>query len=222
MSTTESPSIAERVAGLRAGLADQLPPDVAAIFATEQAHLQQSGIPADVAEVGTALPDGALLDAQANPTSIADQRHGRPAVVVFYRGEWCPYCNLALRAYQEQLLPTLAGRGIELIAISPEKPDNSLTMTEKNELAFTVLSDPGNQMASKLGILTAPTEDARAAQISLGVDLAKRNADGTYGVPMPTVLIVDAEGVIRWIDVHPNYATRTETAQILAALGTVG
>ena len=218
MSTRESPSIAQRVVDLRAGFADQLPHDVAAKFAAEQAGLDRAGLPAGVAEAGTPLPDGELLDVHGNPTSLADQRHGRPAVVVFYRGEWCPYCNLTLRAYQEQLAPVVADRGVELIAISPEKPDASLTMTEKNELAFTVVSDPGNQIATKLGILTAPTEEVRAIQRTLGLDLAERNADRTYGIPMPTVLIVDAEGVIRWIDVHPNYTARTETPEILAAL----
>ncbi|HZC90678.1 MAG TPA: peroxiredoxin-like family protein [Mycobacterium sp.] len=218
MSTTESPSIAARVAELQAGLGDHLPAEVAATFAGELTRLDQAGIPAGVAGAGAMVPDGDLLDAHGNPTSLADQRHGRPAVVVFYRGAWCPYCNLALRAYQEQLVPTLAERGIELIAVSPQKPDGSLSMAETNELTFTVVSDPGNQIAAALGILTAPTEDARGAQRTLGVDLAAINADGSYGIPMPTVLILDRDGVIRWIDVHPNYTTRTESADILAAL----
>jgi peroxiredoxin len=91
-------------------------------------------------------------------------------------------------------------------------------MAETNELTFTVVSDPGNQIAAALGIVTAPTKGARDAQHTLGLDLAEFNADGTYGLPMPTVLILDRDGVIRWIDVHPNYTTRTESADILAAL----
>lgn len=73
-------------------------------------------------------------------------------------------------------------------------------------------------MAAALGVLTAPTNDARAAQRARGLDLAEANADGTHGVPMPTVAIVDNAGIIRWIDVHPNYTTRTEVADIVAAL----
>jgi alkyl hydroperoxide reductase subunit AhpC len=69
-----------------------------------------------------------------------------------------------------------------------------------------------------LGVLTAPTDDAGAAQRTLGLDLSEANADGTNGLPMPTVLIVDSSGIIRWIDVHPNYATRTEVADIVDAL----
>ena len=139
-------------------------------------------------------------------------------MVVLYRGAWCPYCNLTLRAYQEDLVPQLTPLEIPLLAISPQKPDGSLSTREKNELSFTVLSDPGNQIAAALGVLTAPIEDARAAQRTLGLDLSEANADGTHGLPMPTVVIVDGAGIIRWINVHPDYTTRTEVADILDAL----
>ncbi|WIX83199.1 peroxiredoxin-like family protein [Amycolatopsis carbonis] len=216
--TTINTTIAERVEVLQAGMAGQLPADVATAFGDEQAGLVAAGMPAGVLSAGAAMPDGDLLDAHGTATTLAAARAGKPAVVVTYRGAWCPFCNVALRAYQEQLVPALAGRGVELVAVSPQKPDGSLTMAEKNELTFTVLSDPGNQIAAGLGVLTAPTDEVRAAQQSLGLDLADLNADGTRGIPMPTVVLVDAEGTIRWIDVHPDYTTRTETSAIVAAL----
>lgn len=222
MLTTESASIASRVARLQSQLASQFPEEAAAVFADEQAQLDRAGVPAGVAEAGTPLPDGKLLDVRGRSTTLADERGGRPAVVVFYRGAWCPYCNLTLRAYQEQLLPSLAERDIALIAVSPQKPDGSLTIAQANELTFTVVSDPGNQIAAGLGILTEPDERAQGAQRALGLDLAEHNADGSPVLPMPTVLIVDAEGVIRWIDAHPNYATRSEPEAILAALLVLG
>jgi peroxiredoxin len=137
---------------------------------------------------------------------------------VFYRGGWCPYCNISLRAYQAQLVPALADRGVSLVAVSPQAPDGSLSTKETKELTFTVLSDPGNQIARQLGILTAPSDGARAAQLELGLDLTQVNADGTTRLPMPTVLIADVGGVIRWIDVHPDYTTRTEPGQVLEAV----
>jgi peroxiredoxin len=154
-------------------------------------------------------------------TSLAAARDGKPAVVVFYRGAWCPYCNLTLRAYQQELVPALAGRGVPLIAVSPQRPDGSLSMQEANELTFAALSDPGNKLAAALGILTAPAEDTVAAQASLGLDLAEVNADGTRTLPMPTAVVLDDAGVIRWIDVHPDYTTRSEVGQILTALEAV-
>ena len=80
-----------------------------------------------------------------------------------------------------------------------------------------MLSDAGNTIAGKLGVLTEATEEAKASQAALGLDVAASNADGTAVVPMPTTVIVDGSGLIRWIDVHPDYVTRSEPAEVLAA-----
>ena len=130
--------------------------------------------PAGVVEVGTLMPDGDLLDVNGKPTTLAVTRAGRPAVVVFYRGEWCPYCNLALRAYQAKLVPELDRRGAVLIAISPQRPDGALALKEKDELTFAVLSDPGNQIGGRLGILMTQTDEVRAAQATLGADVCRK------------------------------------------------
>jgi peroxiredoxin len=211
-------TIAEQVASLHRASAGQLPAEVAEAFAAEQRDLAAAGHPSGVAEPGSRLPDGELLDVAGEPATLAETLGGKPAVIVFYRGGWCPYCNIALRTYQAQLVPALAGRGVSLIAISPQTPDGSLSTKESKELTFTVLSDPGNQIAGQLGILTAPSDGTRAAQLQLGLDLTQVNADGTTALPMPTVVIADADGVIRWIDVHLDYTTRTEPGQILQAV----
>ena len=218
--TTTEPTLAEQITGLEAGLAAQAPLELLAPFATEQATLDAAGLPAGIPATGESMPDGKLVDVHGQPTTLEQARAGRAAVVVFYRGAWCPYCNLTLRAYEHQLVPALTTHGVPLIAISPQTSDGSLTMQQTNELTYTVLSDPGNQIAGQLGILTAASDEARASQAALGIDVAAANADGTETVPMPTVVVVDAAGVIRWIDVHPNYGTRTEPARILEALAT--
>jgi peroxiredoxin len=213
-----SQTIADQVSALHEQMAGHAPEGVLEALRSEQAALNAGGIPAGIPGPGRPLPDGDLLDARGNPTTLAAIRQDRPAVVVFYRGAWCPYCNITLRAYQAELAPELTRRGVELIAISPQKPDGSLSMQETNNLTFTVLSDPGNQIAGRLGILTAPSDAATEAQASMGLDVAEHNADATRTIPMPTVIVVDADGVIRWIDVHPNYTTRTEADQIVSAV----
>jgi peroxiredoxin len=215
---TTTSTIAEQVADHHQASAGQLPAGIAEAFAAEQRALAAAGDPSGVPQPGTRLPDGDLLDVAGQPTSLAGTLAGRPAVIVFYRGGWCPYCNIALRTYQAQLVPALDQRGITLVAVSPQTPDGSLSAKQTKELTFTVLSDPGNQIAGQLGILTAPSDGVRAAQLQLGLDLTEVNADRTTGLPMPTVIIADAAGVIRWIDVHRDYTTRTEPGQILQAI----
>lgn len=182
----------------------------------------EQGSTASVAEVGTPMPDGALLDTASQQASLAAARGEQPAVVVFYRGSWCPYCNLTLRTYQTDLVPELERRGVRLVAISPQTPDGSITITEAQELTFTVLSGKGSTVAAQLGILTGLGEGAQSAGKSLGLDVAASNADGTAAIPMPTTVVVDAGGTIRWFDVHPNFLTRSEVPDILAAVDALG
>jgi peroxiredoxin len=211
-------TIAGQVADMRANPRRPLPADVTAAFGRWVAQLTKAGVPAGAAKPGTVIPDVPMLDAHGTPTSLRAATAAAPAVIVFYRGVWCPYCNLTLRAYRDQLHPALTKRGIGLIAVSPQKPDGSLTAQETHGLQFPVLTDAGNALARQLGILLpARTPELRAAQEKLGTDLHAVNADGTENLPMPTVALVDAEHRIRWIDIHPDYTTRTEVADILAA-----
>jgi peroxiredoxin len=214
-------TIADQVRHLAETMAAQPPNEVMGAFTREQAHLAAKGTPAGVIAVGATLPDAELLDPHGATTSLYAALSDRLSVLVFYRGAWCPYCNITLNTYQAELVPKLARRHVGLVAVSPQSPDGSLSTREKHELTFTVLSDPGNQIARAVGILTAPADEARAAQLQLGLDLTAVNADGTTGLPMPTTIIVDADRVVRWIDVHPDYTTRSEPEQILAALDTL-
>ncbi|WP_227999744.1 peroxiredoxin-like family protein [Mycolicibacterium sp. P1-5] len=222
MSTTEPVTIAAQIARLQHGMAGHLPAEAVEAFTADQKRMVDDGVAADAALPGTALPDPEVLDKQGNPTRISTLRASRPAVVVFYRGAWCPYCNLTLKAYQDTLVPALAERGVPLIAVSPQKPDGSLSTAEANALTFDVVSDPGNQIASALGIVITPSEASRTVTERLGIDLREANADGGYELPMPTVVVVDGQGVITWRDIHPDYTTRTEVTEILAAVAQLG
>jgi peroxiredoxin len=219
--TTQTPSIGQQAQAFLAGPATAMPAEVADAFAAEQADLDEAGVPTGVSAPGAPMPDGDLLDVHGVATSLARVRAGRAAVVVFYRGAWCPFCNIALRTYEAELVPALADWGVALIAVSPQKPDGSLSIAETNRLTYAVVSDPGNQLAAALGILTQPTAGAAAAQQKLGLDVAEHNADGGVTLPMPTTVVVDAGGVIRWIEVHPNYTTRSEVPDILAAVDAI-
>ena len=219
--TSSTVSIADQVGAFNTAVADQIPAEALTTFTAEQARLDAAGVPAGVAAPGAVLPDVELLDVHGAPMSLFAVTGGRPAVIVFYRGAWCPYCNIALKTYQDQLLPQLNEHGVALVAISPQKPDGSLSSQQKNALAFPVMSDPGNVLADRLGILTTPSAQAQAAMAQLGLDLTAANADGTPTLPMPTVVIADADHTIRWIDVHPDYTNRTEVVDIINVLDAV-
>jgi peroxiredoxin len=171
--------------------------------------------------VGDTLAPFALPDATGQIRTLEELTADGPAVIVFYRGGWCPYCNLTLRTYQQDLLPHLDAYSARLVAISPETPDASLSTQEKDELAYTVLSDAGAELASSLGITFEPSEKGLAAQRKLGLDIRTTRADGDTVLPMPTVLIVDRDHIVRFADIHPDYTGRTEVEDILAALKTL-
>lgn len=168
--------------------------------------------------VGRPFPDGALRNVHGDATTIAATAAGRAAVVVFYRGAWCPFCNMALHEYQDSLVAPLDELGIALIAVSPQNPDGSLSIAEKQALTFDVLSDPGNTIATPLGLVAPQSEERTAARLERGVDLTQINADGTTDLVHPAVAVIDRSGVLRWIDVHEDYTTRTPSADILDAV----
>jgi peroxiredoxin len=216
-SDTSTRSISEQVDEFNTGFTEAIGPDLSAVFAGEQSDLVAAGRPASVIEVGDRLPSAELRDIDDRVVALADVLGGSPAVLVFYRGAWCPYCNIALKHYDETLAPELRGAGIELVAISPQTPDGSRAAVANGELGFTVLSDPGNLLAARLGIVTAPSAAAQEAHTALGFAVKDSNADDSPAIPFPTVLVVDADGVVRFVDIHVDYTTRTETADILAA-----
>ena len=214
-------TIAEQANEVKAVAAGRLPAEVVAAFASDQAALLAGGIPAGAVSVGEKLAPFALADATGESRTLDELAAEGPLVIVFYRGGWCPYCNVTLRSYERDLVSHLAAHSARLVAISPETPDASLTTQEKAELSYTVLSDPGAELASSLGITFEPSEAGIAAQRTLGVDIRTTRADGGTMLPMPTVLIVDRDHVVRFVDIHPDYTGRTEVDEILAALDTL-
>jgi peroxiredoxin len=214
-------TIAEQVTTFNTGFNEQIGERLAAVFAHEQTDLTANGVPAAAVASGAELPDATLLDVDGATVTLFETICDAPAVLVFYRGAWCPYCNIALKHYQEQLLPALTERGIRLVAISPQTPDGSTAITANGSLEFPVLSDPSNVLVRSLGILTEPSADARAAHTDLGFDVADSNADATGDIPFPTVLLVDGNRIVRFADVHVDYTTRTEVPTILEAADTL-
>jgi peroxiredoxin len=217
-----STTIQEQSDAVKTAAAQRLPAEVLETFARDQAALRAKGSPDDAVAVSDVLSDFTLPDATGQDVSLSELVADGPLVLVFYRGGWCPYCNLALHQYQSELVPQLQRYGARLVAISPQKPDESLSTAEKHNLTFSVLSDSGASVARALGIAFEPAEDVLNAQRALGLDIRDGNADGSAELPMPTVLVVDSGRTVRFVDVQADYTSRTEVSAILAALDSLG
>jgi len=211
-------TIKEQSEQIKTASLGRLPAEVVETFARDRDKLAADGVPADAVSVGEVLEEFTLPDATGKDVSLSELVADGPVVLVFYRGGWCPYCNLALHAYQSELVPRLRQYEATLAAISPQKPDESLSTAEKHELQFPVLSDASARVARRVGVAFQPAEDVLEAQRALGVDIRDGNANGASELPMPTVLIVDSDRVVRFADVQPDYTSRTEVQTIIAAL----
>ena len=138
-------------------------------------------------------------------------------MVTFYRGGWCPYCNIQLRAYQA-VLPQIAALGARLVAISPQLPDQSLSTVQANELTFEVLSDVGNHAARRFGLVYALPEELRAALRSNNKALPGINGDDSWELPLPATYVISQDGRIALAYIEVDYRKRLEPGAILDAL----
>jgi peroxiredoxin len=195
--------------GVNDHLRGVLPPEIFDVLEADRRRARKT----EFAEVGAKVEDFELPGADGAPSSLGELVADGPAVLVFYRGQWCPYCNLTLRTYQQELLPELAPLGATLAAISPQRPDGSVPVAE---LEFPVLSDAGSTVARGLGLSYPVSAPVREAMETLGTDLEEVN--GTWELVHPAVVVVDRDRVIRFVDVHPDFVTRTEPALILEAV----
>ena len=140
-----------------------------------------------------------------------------PRSVTFYRGGWCPYCNIQLRAYQA-ILPEITARGARLVAISPQLPDGSLSTAEANELTFDVLSDVGNSVARTFGLVWSLPEELRAALLSNNKALPGVNGDDSWELPVPATYVIARDGRVAFAAIDVDYRNRLEPDAILTAL----
>jgi len=189
--------------------------DVARLVETDNATLEELAARA-IREGGT-FPALTLPNHKGGITDLAALMAEGELIVTFYRGGWCPYCNIELRAYQARL-PEIVARGARLIAVSPETPDNTLTTAEKNALAFEVLSDTEGRLADALGIRYELSAPIKALYQKFGHDLPVHNGDGRWSLPMPATYVIARGGRILRAHVSPDYRTRLEPDAALAAL----
>lgn len=192
------------------------PPDRIRAYEEGIDEVRKSGVTDKALKVGDRAPDFELPNAAGKKVKLSELIARGPVIVTWYRGGWCPYCNIALRGFHKSL-PEIRAAGASLVAISPETPDNSLSTAEKNHLDFEVLSDRGNKVAHAYGV-AYKIPRVIMEQFKGRLDLAKHNGDDSGELPLGATYVVDRGGVIRYAFVDADYRKRAEPYDVLVAL----
>jgi peroxiredoxin len=208
-------SLKEQLAEYRADWRKRVPADRQAIMERHIEQLRTGVIARTMLKVGNRAPQFMLRNAKGEIVDIGALRRKGPVIVTFYRGGWCPYCNLELKAFQE-ILPEIKAAGASLVAISPEKPDDTLSTAEKNALVFEVLSDVGQKVGRAFGLVYQFTEELRSAYRGFGRDIPAHNGTpGEWALPVSATYVIDRDGTIIYAYTDVDYRDRADPRDVL-------
>jgi peroxiredoxin len=219
--TKQIPNYNEEKIELQRNLAIMVPKDSLDVFVTDAAILGKEITSPLKVSVGDKAPYFELPNALGNSVSLQNYLEKGPVVLTFYRGNWCPYCNLVLNTYQ-RILPEIKAFGANLIAISPQKPDSSLDMKEKHSLEFEVLSDAKNFVAGQFTTIIKNSIEAVDEANKLGIDFYDFYDDKSRDIPVPAVFVIAQDRTIVFAKSEGgDYSLRVEPKDILDALAQI-
>jgi len=181
--------------------------------------LAESGLLDQALHEGDQAISFTLDNATGKAVSLQTYLNQGPVVLVWYRGGWCPYCNITLHYLQEKL-PEFQALGANLIALTPELPDKSLDTQEKNQLEFEVLTDLNNEVARAYGIVFQLPEEV-SELYKQSFDLEAYNGNDSDELPLAATYVIDTDGTIRYAFLDADYRNRAEPDEILVALRTL-
>lgn len=198
-------------------LATQVPQEVLEAFGKSIEDLKTKNIEEKSIKIGETMPNFSLKNAKNEIVNSFDILKNGKMIIAFYRGSWCPYCNLELKALQEKI-SELKEKKVTLIAISPQSPDNSLTVIEKHHLTFEVLTDKDNVFAKQLGIVFELQDFVLPYYQALGIELSNFNENDDNSLPIPAVFVVNESSKIIYKFADANYMNRIDIDELLKTL----
>jgi peroxiredoxin len=210
-------SLKNNIAAFKSEFLPQIPEQLRNTMDKSQQALKDSRIAERALAAGNDAVDFTLPNARGEQVSSEALRQQGPIVVSFYRGGWCPYCSLELKALQS-VNAEIEALGARLVAISPQVPDESLSTAEKNQLEFEVLSDINSEVADQYGLTFSLDEDLRPIYKNWGADVAVVNDDPDCKLPLPATYVISQDGKIVHSFVEEDYTERLEPDEILNAL----
>lgn len=211
----ESETLAEQLDARKAKFVEMATPERIAAAENAISEVADSGILDKAINLGDKAPNFTLPDALGNSVSLYDELAKGPVILTWYRGSWCPYCNIQLHDYQKSLSDIHAA-GTQLIAISPELSDSALSWKEKNELDFIVLSDVGNEVAREYGIVYRIPDAISAGYVAGGrTDLTQYNGNDSLELPLAVTYVIGTDGSVEYAFVDADYRKRAETSDVV-------
>lgn len=210
-------SLEQELASFKAEFSRTAPAGRAALYEAKIEELRADFALASAVGVDEAAPDFALPNAAGKSIVLKELLKSGPVILTFYRGGWCPYCNIQLRAYQS-VLPQISASGARLVAISPQLPDNSLDTANKNALTFDVLSDVRNEVARSYGLVYSLPEEVRAALRSNNKALPSINGDQSWELPVPATYVIARDQHVALAYIEVDYRKRLEPEALLTCL----
>ena len=190
------------------------PDEIKKIMFDAIAELKKSAIINSALKVGDRIPAFSLPDVKRGLISSSELLKKGPLIVTFYRGGWCPYCNLQLHDLQLHL-KEIRATGAELVAISPEKPDQTAATIKKNELDFYVLSDTDGKVSKQFGLNYPLSAELKDVYKKFGIDLELANGNKNWELPLAATYIINTQGVISYAFVDADYKKRAETLELI-------
>ena len=209
--------LTKQLQDLRAIEREQVGAKNSALFRTSIDDLSRSGIIQRALQVGGTAPAFSLVNQSGEEISLSDCLANGPAIVSFYRGGWCPYCNIEMKSLQAAL-SQIKGLGARMLAISPQRPEHGAEMAETHGLTFDLLSDPHNSVAQAFGIVFHLQDEMQSVYDDLGLDIPVRNDDDSFDLPVPATYVIDTTSVIRMAFVDPDYTRRLDPTEIIRTL----
>ncbi len=205
----------DEIKNYQKGFKSKVPAEIQEIMLKATKELENTEISKNALKVGDIAKDFKLPNAVNKEVSLSDALEENDFIVInFYRGVWCPYCNLELKALQN-INEDLNNLGAKLISISPQTPDASLSTKEKNELAFEVLSDSHNKIAKEYGLVFSLAEELRPIYSSFGIDIVGLNQENSFELPMPATYVINKNKEILFSFIDEDYTKRCEPQEIL-------
>ena len=195
----------------------QAPAAAIEAFHRSTRELIDNGNAESALKAGQMAPEFSLADAEGNVVSSSELLSNGPLVVTFYRGVWCPYCNIELQAL-EAVADEIKARGATLVAISLQNAASSSKSQRENDLSYPILTDQGGELAEQFGLRWNVQEYVREYFKAFGVDLPTIHSDGEWNLPMPARYVIAGDGTIRYAEVNPDYTQRPEPSDLFPVL----